>query len=179
VGGGDQRLRAHRHADDHRHHHARLKQIFGDVAKPGASADDKADQISTAIFSYFSQAMIQTQEKTDAPDMIIAPGGGVLAMKMIKGKGGVKTNSQGKGYSSAKSDLESALKDAFSAVNDGEKSAADQAQKISDAIHNFCVEGKIDMMSMYIAPYVTAVPPPPPAGAFMPGVGMSMMGKIS
>jgi hypothetical protein len=156
-----------------------LTKIFG----PGKSADEKADQISTAIFSYFSQAMVQTMDMSSGPDMIAAPGPGpMLVQGMIKGKGGVNDDSPaspGKGYSSAKSDLKDALQKAFENVKDGEKSAGDQADKIATAIHNFCIEGKVDTMGMYIAPYATAVPPPPPAGAFMPGVGMSTMGKIA
>ncbi len=155
---------------------SQLENIFGAV-NANITADDKADQIANAIFSYFSQAIVMTDDMSMGPLPAPPPAGPVM-MPKLKGKGGVGgSSSPGKGYSSAKSDLESALGNIFGEV-DSKKSAGDQAKEISDAIHAFCKEGKVDTDGMFVAPAVVAVPPAPPMGAYMPGVGMGM-GKIS
>lgn len=141
-----------------------------------APAAEKAKMKAKAIFDYFSQAIIMTEDKTSGPLPAPPPVGPVTGS--IEGKGGVISSSPGGGYSSAKGKLESDLKAIWSQVSES-KSVADQAAAEAKAIHDFCKEGKIETKGTFIAVAAVAPPPAPPMGAYLPGIGASIMGKIS
>lgn len=135
----------------------------------------QAQKVATAIMNYFSQAIVMTNDKTDAPVAAPPPAGPVTGQ--IKGNGGVLTDKPGKGYDSAKSDLENDLKAIFERVKDT-SSASDKAKKIAEAIHKFCAEGKIETTGTFVAPAVVAPPPATPDGAYLIGQGASINSKI-
>lgn len=127
-----------------------------------------ATGMATAVFNYFSQAMIQTMEDTHSPLPAPPPAGPVAGP--ITGKGGTLSNAQGAGYSSAKAKLESEFIRIWSKT-DKEISVEEFATEMSEAIHAFCIEGKINTVGTFVAPAAVAPPPAPPVGAYLPGVG--------
>jgi hypothetical protein len=139
-------------------------------------AQAQAQKIAMAIMNYFSQAIVMTNDKTDAPLAAPPPAGPVTGS--ITGQGGVLSDAPGKGYDSAKSDLESDLKKIFAKVDD-KGSASDKAKQMAEAIHKFCSEGKVQTQGTFVAPAVVAPPPAPPNGAYLPGQGMSASSSLS
>jgi len=139
------------------------------------TAQAQAQKVAIAIMNYFSQAIVMTNDKTDAPVAAPPPAGPVAGQ--ITGKGGVLSDAPGKGYDSAKADLESDLEGIFEKIKDN-SSAADKAKKIAAAIHKFCSEGKIETSGTFMAPAVVAPPPATPNGAYLVGQGSSVSSKI-
>lgn len=139
--------------------------------------EEMAEKEATAIFNYYSQAIVMTQDKTDAPLPAPPPVGPVTGP--IKGKGGVNAApSPGSGYDSVKPTLQSELERIYAQVK-AERSVAQFADEIATAIHAFCKEGKVDTQGTFLAPASVAPPPAPPMGAYMPGVGASITAKVS
>lgn len=154
---------------------AALVQIYTHGNAAGTAAD-KAKKKAKAIFDFYGSAIIFTEEKSDGPLAAPPPVGPVAGM--LKGKGGVISSSPGGGYSSAKSKLESDLKEIWAKVSESQEVSA-VASKMATAIHAFCKEGKVETQSTFIAIAAVAPPPAPPMGAYLPGVGASIMGTIS
>jgi hypothetical protein len=136
----------------------------------------QAQKVASAILNYFSQAIVMTNDKTDAALAAPPPAGPVTGQ--ITGEGGVLSDSPGKGYDSAKSTLESDLKEIFAKVDD-KGSPSDKAKKMATAIHKFCSEGKVQTQGTFVAPAVVAVAPAPPNGAYLPGQGMSANASLA
>jgi hypothetical protein len=134
------------------------------------SAAVYAEKMATAIFKYYSEAIIQTLDTSNSP-LPAPPPAGPVTGPMI-GIGGTLSPVPGTGYSSAKPLLEAELKRIWSQIaNDNPRSISLFAKDLSDAIHNFCIEGKVDTIGVIIAPAAVAPPPAPPAGGYFPGTG--------
>ncbi len=158
---------------------ALLKQDLVSLYAHGNSPRDPmtlAKQEATAIFSYFSQAIVMTNDETSGPLPAPPPAGPVTGS--IKGKGGVLSDSPGNGYDSAKSKLESELTRIYEQIQ--EVRSADQfAAEISEALHSFFIQGKVETTGTFVAPAVVAPPPAPPNGAYLPGVGASSSSTLT
>lgn len=139
-------------------------------------AQAQAQKVAMAIMNYFSQAIVMTNDKTDAPLAAPPPAGPVTGQ--ITGEGGVLSDAPGKGYDSAKADLESDLKKIFAKVDD-KAPASDKAKEMAAAIHKFCSEGKVKTQGTFVAPAAVAPPPAPPNGAYLPGQGMSANASLA
>lgn len=113
----------------------------------------QAQLTALAIFTYFSQAMVMTDD--------LGPLDPITMSGASTGKGGVVSSSPGKGYASAKPALEAELKRIWSQVK-AERSVAQFSKEMAQAIHDFCKEGK-----------VTTV------GVIAGGVGLSVSSSIS
>lgn len=140
------------------------------------SAAEQAQKEATAIFNYYSQAIIMTTELTAGPLPAPPPVGPVTGP--IIGIGGVVSAAPGTGYSSAKPILEAELIRIWSQIR-SEVSIASFAKDIATAIDAFCVQGKVDMIGTFSAPAVVALPPAPPNGSYMAGTGASIAGVVS
>lgn len=140
------------------------------------AAPAQASKVASAIFNYFSQAIVMTEDQSSGPLPAPPPAGPVTGP--MTGQGGVVSSTPGKGYDSAKSKLESDLKDIYSDTSEG-SDAASKAKKMAEAIHNFCKEGKVQTQGTFTAPAVVAPPPAPPNGSFLPGQGTSASSTLS
>lgn len=108
----------------------------------------QADLMSTAIFSYFSQAMVSTIDLGPLDPVPISP---TFLSGASTGIGGVLTPAPGSGYSSAKPILEKELSRIWSQVANVSPRAVPQfAKDMADAIHNFCKEGKVSTTGVVI-----------------------------
>jgi hypothetical protein len=130
------------------------------------SAPVYAQKMSQAIFNYFSQAKIQTKDQSAGPLPAPPPAGPVTGP--MTGKGGTLSDSQGKGYSAAKPTLEAELKRIWSQIQTA-KSVPEFAKEMAEAIHNFCIEGKVETVGVIVAP--AAVDPVSGSGGYFPGTG--------
>jgi hypothetical protein len=140
------------------------------------AAKISAQKISKAIMNYFSQAIVMTMDMTDSPVPAAPPAGPVSGT--IKGNGGLEKPSPGAGYDSVVQKLEDQFFAIFSAVQDPGTIPA-HASKIGDAIHAFCLEGKITTTGTILAPAVVATPPGPPVGSYSPGAGASISSTLT
>ena len=139
------------------------------------SAAVYSDKFSLAVFKYFSEAIILTLDTSNSP-LPAPPPAGPVTGPMI-GLGGTLTNAPGIGYGAALPTLESALKASFGAVG-SEIAIAKKAKDVTEAIHNFCIQGIVNTTGVIIAPAAVAPPPAPPNGAYFPGTG-SAAGAVS
>lgn len=135
-----------------------------------------ANETANAIYSYFSQAIIQTEDKTSGAVPCPPPAG--PATGSTSGKGGVLSATPGKGYRAARPKLEADLIRIWNQVKE-ERTVEQFAAEVADAIHAFCIEGKIETSGTFVAPAAVAPPPAPPNGAYFPGVGTSTSGTLT
>lgn len=127
-----------------------------------------AQEEADAIDAYYSQAIIMTKDESSGP-LPCPPVAGPAAGAM-KGKGGVISDSPGSGFDSAKPTLISEFIRIWNQI-DKEYTVESFATQMSEAIHNFCIEAKIDTDGSIVAP--AAVDPVTTNGAYFPGVGMA------
>jgi hypothetical protein len=135
-----------------------------------------AQKEAAAFFNYFSQAIVMTKDETSSPLPAPPPVGPVAGS--ISAKGGIGKDSPGSGYDSARSKLEDALTSIWSQVKEA-KSLEELTRQEVEAYHAFFIEGKIETKGTFIAPAVVAPPPAPPMGAYLPGAGTSVSGKLT
>jgi hypothetical protein len=137
------------------------------------SAAQMARQMADAVYNYFSQAMVLTNETSGSPLPAPPPVGPVSGS--LTGMGGVLSVSGGKGYSLAKRDLEEALKAIYSDLS--QKAVSQSANQMANALHAFFIEGKVQTTGTFTA--VAAVDPLTLTGAYSAGTGSSVSGSLS
>jgi len=136
-----------------------------------------AKKHATAVFNYYSQAMILTKDESAGPLPAPPPAGPVTGP--MTGIGGDLTDSPGMGFDAAKPILEAEIKRIWSQIGNAPPAAVPKlAKELSEAIHNFCIQGKVNTTGVIIAPAAVAPPPAPPSGAYMVGTGTAQ-GTIS
>lgn len=135
-----------------------------------SSAQHFAHETAEAIFKYYSQTMILTKEDTYSPMPAPPPVGPVTGP--IFGKGGTLLDAYGTGFDAAKPILENELIRIWNQIDYQNLHTVEQfAIEMSEAIHAFCIQGKVDTIGTFTAPAAVALPPAPPNGAYFPGVG--------
>lgn len=157
--------------------HSILTQNLIEIYTHGNVATDYhvfASKIAGAVFSYFSEAMVMTKDKSKSP--VPAPPTSGPAAGAIFGIGGVEKDIPGIGYDAAYPALEESFYQIFTTIQTA-GTVPQYAARISDAIHAFCLEAIITTIGTFVAP--AAVDPISQSGAYFPGVGLSITSTIS
>lgn len=128
-----------------------------------------AQQTAEAIFKYYNSAIIKTKDETHGP--VPAPPATGPAAGPIFGKGGTISDSFGTGFDIALPLLKNACIQIWSQIGK-EISREEFANNLGDAIHAFCIQGKVTTVGAFVAPAV--VSPDSLSGAYLPGIGSAV-----
>ena len=135
-----------------------------------------AKEYAQALFDYYSQAIILTLDTSAGPLPAPPPAGPVAGATI--GIGGVVASVYGAGYDAVKGAMEAEFARIWLQVK-SPLSTSQLAGEMSEAIHAFCIAGKVDTIGTIVAPAAVATPPGPPIGSYFAGVGASVSGIIS
>jgi hypothetical protein len=138
------------------------------------SAADRAQKVVDAIEKYIKSAIVRTNDLTSGPLPAPAPAGPVQGP--IRGIGGVKTDRPGTGYNAAKPKFKSDLNNIYKAI-DREISSAQKAKEISQAIHDFTIQGIVKINGTFVAG--ASVSTESGSGSYQQGTGQSIKATLS
>lgn len=132
-----------------------------------------AKEMAEAIHKYYNQAIIQTLETSMAPLPAPPPVGPVVGPMF--GLGGTLSSVTGTGFNGAKPPLEAEFIRIWNQIDYKAPRSIEQfALEMSEAIHAFCICGKVATVGTILAPAVVAPPPLPPMGSYGVGKGLGI-----